>query len=249
MLIDLISSDNFISFNIKLANTIGLHSAIYINEVLNILRKAERKDKLQDGFITLDRNYIAERTTLRVEEQYTIDKKLAKISLLELKIDSPDMVKLNLDTLTAITTEEDASMLTKVHKLTKVTGVSNAATKMSQRQCIIQNLKESIDVTCEELCSAYRDWIDGVYAKPNGFLSKKAISVFQQTIDNYTKGDLDLALKLLEIATVNGYRVAEWAINVFEKEYITQFYRQRSEVNNTLNPITRKQSNIGTEVF
>jgi len=71
--------------------------------------------------------------------------------------------------------------------------------------------------------TAYQDWVDGVYANPKGFLSKSAIQVFQRTIDEYAKGDLDLALKLIEIATVNGYRDANWAINVFKKDYETSW--------------------------
>ena len=40
MLIDLLSTDNLANYNIKIAQVMGLHSAIYINELINISNKA-----------------------------------------------------------------------------------------------------------------------------------------------------------------------------------------------------------------
>ena len=41
MLIDLIRTDNYVSFNVQLAHIVGLHAAIYLSELLNINSKAE----------------------------------------------------------------------------------------------------------------------------------------------------------------------------------------------------------------
>ena len=174
MLLDLLGTDNYISFNIKVANVIGLHAAIYVNEITNINAKAIRKEKLEDGFITLDRNYIQSRTTLPIEEQYSIDKNLNNIGAVELKEENPDKIKLNIDTLTNIIASEDAKLLKRVTKLTAPNTSKTNFSKMSMRQRTIAELKDKIKCDNEELREAYKCWIDGVYARPNGlFLFSK----------------------------------------------------------------------------
>lgn len=227
MLLDLLCTDNYISFNIKVANSIGLHSAIYVNEILNIMKTAVRKKKIENNFIRVDRDWVAQRTTLPIEEQLAIDKKLAKIDLVVTDAEDPSKIKLNLDVLTNLMAEDDVKIINKVKKVTEVKKGSITG-KQSVRQQTICNLKSYIQCSNEELLEAYRDWVDGVYARPNGFLSKKAIEVFQHGVDAFAKGDLDLALKIIEIATLNGYRVVDWAIEVFKKDYAKSFYAQYS---------------------
>lgn len=246
MLTDLLCSDNYVNFNIKLAHTIGLHSAIYINELLNISQKATKKKKLTNDFMTVDRDYIQQRTTLIPEEQITIDQKLTKIGVIEISLDSPDMIKLNIDTLTNIAIDDDAKLLGKVAKLTTVKSVTTPGAKLSMRQRNIMALKDNIVCSNDELLQAYKDWIDGVYANPKGFLSAKAIAIFQKGVDDFAKGDLDLALKIVEIATVNGYRNVDWAINVFQKDYAKDFYRTYTPVEPNNKPV---KVQVGSEVF
>ena len=75
MILDLLSTDMYISFNIKLAHRIGLQAAIYLGELLNINKKAIQKEKIIDGnFFKLNRDYIEQRTTLQKQEQKELDK-------------------------------------------------------------------------------------------------------------------------------------------------------------------------------
>ena len=54
MVLDLLSTNMQISFNLKLAHRIGLHAAIYLGELLNINKKAIIKNKVTDsGFLRL----------------------------------------------------------------------------------------------------------------------------------------------------------------------------------------------------
>lgn len=246
MLLDLLGTDNYISFNIKVANVIGLHAAIYVNEITNINAKAIRKEKLEDGFITLDRTYIQSRTTLPIEEQYSIDKNLNNIGAVELKEENPDKIKLNIDILTNIIASEDVKLLKRVTKLTTPnTGKTNFS-KMSMRQRTIAELKDKIKCDNEELREAYKCWIDGVYARPNGFLSARAISIFQKGVDDFAKRDLDLALKIIDIATVNGLRDVTWAIDNFNKNYAKDYYKNQAASSPTP---TIKRTQLSSEVF
>ena len=63
MLIELLSSSNYVNFNIKVAQILGLKSAIYLSQLMDINEKAIRKNKIEDNFFTIDRKYIESRTT------------------------------------------------------------------------------------------------------------------------------------------------------------------------------------------
>ena len=99
--------------------------------------------------------------------------------------------------------------------------------------------------TNQELMSAYSDWIDAVYAN-KGWMSKKAIVVGQAVVDEFSKRNLDVALKLIEIATIHGYVDMTWAINRYNEQYNVK----RVVSNNTVTPkVASKPAAISTEVF
>lgn len=247
MLIDLLSTDNMVSYNVKIAQTLGLHSAIYLQELININNKALKKGKMVADKFVVDRSYITSRTTLEAEEQCAIDRKLAKIGVIIPAEGNEDLIGLEIPVLTNIMASNEAKLLADVKKLTKVKTLTLPGGKISQRRRMFDDLKSKTTHPNPELQDAYREWIEGVYANPKGFLSLKAITVFQQTIDNYAKGDLDLALKLIEIAAINGYRDATWAWNVFVKDYQRDFYRGRVVSGGSV--VDRKPAGLSDEVF
>ena len=101
MLIDLLSMDNYIQFNIKIAQLLGLHTAVYLSELLNINEKAVRKDKIHDDIFVVDRAYIEKRTTLAKKEQIELDSMLLKLGVLKKVENSEDSLMLDLSVLTA----------------------------------------------------------------------------------------------------------------------------------------------------
>lgn len=246
MLTDLMCTDNYAMFNVKVANVMGLHAAVYVNEILNITQKAQQKRKIVNGYVTIDRDYVHRRTTIFPEEQISIDKKLVGIGVLLVAEDNPDNIQLSVDALANLVAADDANLLKKVTKLTEVKSVVQSSTKMSMRQKTILELKDFIKCSNEELLNAYRDWVDGVYANPRGYLSKRAIIVFQRDVDEFARGDLDLALKIIEIATINGWRCAEWAINTFKKDYAKDFYANYTQVAPSM---PQRSVSLSDEVF
>ena len=118
-------------------------------------------------------------------------------------------------------------------------------TRQTKADVIKQNLKTNIVTTNQELMSAYSDWIDAVYAN-KGWMSKKAIVVGQAVVDEFSKRNLDVALKLIEIATIHGYVDMTWAINRYNEQYNVK----RVVSNNTVTPkVASKPAAISTEVF
>ena len=78
-----------------------------------------------------------------------------------------------------------------------------------------------------------------MYGMPN--------EVVPAIIDRYTNKDLDLALELLKIATINGLRDINWAINDFEKEYKKRYQAPQTLQPNT--PIERSQIEFSDEEY
>lgn len=221
MLLDMLSTDMQVSYNVKLAHRIGLHTSIYITELLNINRKALQKKKItDDGYFSVDRDYVELRTTLEKSEQRDLDNALSNIGVITVSKESKDKISLHIDKLSGLLLDEDENKIETVIKPL----LGNK--RMTKKEKIIENLKKSIVTTNEELRSAYFDWIDSVYDR-NGWMSVASVRDAQRAIDVYTGKDLDMALDILRIGATNGYKDIAWAINSYEqnKVYRTVTYR------------------------
>ena len=214
MLLDLLSTDMSVSYNVKLANRIGLHTSIYITELLNINRKAILKNKLFDStYFKVDRDYIEARTTLDKKEQRELDVVLVNLNVLKIHPTSNDIVHLDVDALSGILLDDDLQVAVNVKRASKIK-------KNSKKDAVSRALKMSISVTDPELRQAYDDWIDAVLLR-EGWMSKPAVVNGQRVIDSYTGKDLDVALEILRIAAISGYRDIEWAIEKYEKNRVS----------------------------
>lgn len=227
MLLNLLATDNLVSYNIKVAKVFGLHSAIYIAELMNILEKANKKDKLvEDKYFVLDRKYITKRTTLDTEEQLAIDYKLAQLSIIVKPAGAVDTLWLDVDKLAATISSDDEAYLGKVAKRAQVKTTALPGIKMTMRQKKAEEMKSYITEVYPELREAYLNWVDAVYENPKGFLSKRAVELFQRDVDIFANGYLDIALSVVDIAIKGGYREASWAIEKFNKDYANQSRRR-----------------------
>lgn len=242
MLTELFSTNNYVSFNIKVAEVLGLHTAIYVSELININNKALHKNKINEaGYFKVDRKYITSRTTLQPDEQKQIEDKLVEIQILQIDPNDRDAFKIDINNLANIAISDDVKFLKDVSKIT----ANVKQPKKTKRQSYIEVLKDCAAHENAELNQAYMDWVDGVYANPKGFLSPKSVKVFKETVDNFAQGNLDLALKIIDIATVNGYRDATWAINVFNRDFAAEFNRKyRMNLS-----ATQKKQKLSDEVF
>lgn len=213
MIIDLLSTDNYVSYNIQLAHLIGLEHAIYLSELIRVNAKAIRKSKLTNGYITVDRDYIFNRTTLKPDRQQELDEDLAKLGILEIEFNNRCMLILHIEVITTLLLDDSEELKADISKVVK-----KKANKKTKDEAIKDALKDNIVTDNAELKQAYCDWIDSVFAK-QGWMSKKAVVTAQNEIDKFTNRNLDLALKILEIASISGYRDITWAINSYNKNY------------------------------
>lgn len=251
MLTDILNSDNYITINAKLARIIGLSAAVYCDELVKIFNKATDKNKLIDSeYFKVDRKYVAFKTTLSIEEQLKIDLNLSKIGIIKKHSEDPDIIKIDLSILGSIIISEDLKTLEDISKKVKIN--SPKGIRESQRQHTIRELKDSIECSNYELLTALREWVDSIYSKPAGYLSKYVIQTFQNVLNNYTQGDLDLALTIVKIATIQGYKDCQWAINLYEKDM--KIKKQQEVFANTRLPRITEQKTadkvgLGDDVF
>lgn len=216
MLIDLLSMSNYVHFNVKLAHILGLNSAIYLGQLMDINEKAIRKEKVDKNFFTIDREYITSRTTINEKEQKEIENNLIKIGVLERSADNANTLLLNITVLTSILMSPDEDLVKDI------SAISKPKPRRTKAEAIKDSLKQNIVTTNIELRTAYCDWIDAVYEK-DGFMTKQAVISAQSKVDEFCQRNLDIALKVIEIASVNAYRDITWAINNYKKDYMVGF--------------------------
>lgn len=229
MLLDLLSSDNQMSFNIKLAHMISLQGAVYVSTLISINSKAFRKQVIQDGYFSVDRKWITYKTTLSVEEQLKLDDALSKLNIIIVDKDNCDKLKLDINILANYVTEETIS-----EKDVKQIVCKNLNSPNSAMEVQLVKLKKYITTTNSELRDAYSRWIETILRK-YGWMSAQAVIKGQSVVDKFANHNLDKALELIHIADINGYRDMSWAtndnsfksngteyINVYDKIYISQ---------------------------
>lgn len=248
MLIDLLSMSNYVHFNVKLAHIIGLNSAIYLSQIMDINEKAIRKEKTEKNFFTIDREYITKRTTISEKEQKEIENNLIKIGVLERSTDNADTILLNITVLTSILMSPDEELIRDISSLSK------PKPKRSKAEAIKDTLKQNIVTVNPELRNAYFSWIDAVYEK-DGFMTKQAVVAAQARIDEFSGRNLDIALKVLEIASINAYRDITWAINTYNKDYKVGYtftslrLTQPPNKGSNVQPATPVRKRLSNEVF
>lgn len=248
MLIELLSMSNYAHFNVKLAQILGLHTSIYLALIMDINEKAIRKSKTNKDFFTIDRKYVTSRTTLPEEEQKDIETNLIKIGILEKSPTDANTIQLNLTTLTSILMTPDESLLKDISKKVKAAPVKNSTSSKIDK--IAADLKSNILTTNPDLRLAYCNWIDAVLQK-DGFMNKTAVMAGQAAASRFSNRNIQVELKVLEIATINAYRDINWAINSYNKDYRVTYslVPPEAQSNQTSVPPAVTRPRLSDEVF
>ena len=157
------------------------------------------------GFFTLDRDFMERETTLTVAKQLKCDEQLLKLGVMLKDPANPNKIAIAVNGMVAVITDEDTTKLKKTSAVKK----DEKAAKIAG---IKSTMKKAILEDDMELRAAYERWIDGMIDAENCRFTKAVVQLFEQTVTQYTN-DKSLRLKIIEIATVNSYKDATWAIN------------------------------------
>ena len=192
--------------NKRLVKLAGFEVAAYWAELQSILKQVVKKQTADEhGFFMLDREYLEKETTLSLTKQLKCDEKLLTMGVIIKDPDNPNRLAISVANMIEIITDEDTKKLKK-----------STAVKKDERAAKIAgikiNMKRAILETDSELRAAYERWIDGMVDAANCRFTKAVVQLFEKTISNHT-ADKSTRLKIIEIATVNSYRDATWAIN------------------------------------
>ena len=195
-----------LKLNKKLIKIAGFEVAAYWAELQSILKQVVKKGTADEhGFFTLDRDYVERETTLTITKQLKCDEKLLNLGVLLKDPSDPNRISIAVNGMVAVITEEDTTKLKK-------SGKTSADAKAAKISGIKATMKKAILETDIDLRRAIERWIDGMIDAGNCRFTKAVVELFVETINQYTT-DKATKLKIIEIATVNSYKDATWAIN------------------------------------
>lgn len=216
MLVDLLSPANYLMINKDAIKILGLNTAVYCSELLTIYKKVVTKKKFinEEKYFQVDREYIKKQTSLEIDEQLKCDINLAKVNIIKIDSDNPNIIYFDVETFSSVLASEDIKLLDAVSSKVKV--ANPRGSKEANNKYVIQELKNSIECNTPDVLFALRDWIDAIFGSNKG-LSKVQIRKFKERLDDYCNGDIKMALEIINIAIVHAYIDCQWAINLFER--------------------------------
>lgn len=192
--------------NKRLIKLTGFEVAAYWAELQSILKQVVKKNTMDEfGFFNLDRDYLERETTLTLNKQLKCEEKLISLGVIAKDPQNPNRLSISVHGMIEIITDEDTKKLKKTSAVKK----DEKAAKIAG---IKINMKKAILETDPELRAAYERWVEGMVDAANCRFTKAVVQLFEQTVSTYTS-DKTKRLKIIEIATVNSYKDAWWAIN------------------------------------
>lgn len=240
MLVDILSPNNYVSYNVYLANILGLDCAIYLSELLRINEHANQRGHNVKGEFTVDRSYVARRTTFDDKKQKALDERLEGLGILNLEKSKKNIMSLNLPLIIEIVSDKDENNKKELEKLLKTS--ANKSAKKTKEEAMRENLYSCIRTENEELLTAYMQWIDAIFDR-FGWMAKAAVTYAQDAVDKASSYDLDVALEIIKIATINGYKDMQWAVNTYESD------RRKKPFQKSMPQITNQPIQVSAEKF
>lgn len=198
--------------NKRLVKIAGFEVAAYWAELQSVLKQVVKKQTMDEqGFFLLDRSYVERETTLTISKQLKCEEKLIELGALLRDTENPNRIAIGVNAMVAVITGEDTTKLKK-------SGRSSADEKAAKIAGMKATMKKAIVETDPEIHAAYERWIDGMIDAANCRFTKAVVQLFEKTIAEYTDNKT-LRLKIIEIATINSYKDATWAINKLDSPF------------------------------
>lgn len=192
--------------NKRLVKLVGFEVAAYWAELQSILKQVVKKQTADEhGFFILDRDFVERETTLTITKQLKCDEKLVSLGVMLKDNTNPNRIAIAVNGMVAVITEEDTTKLKKTSAVKK----DEKAAKIAG---IKTTMKKALFTTDPALREAYERWIDGMVDAQNCKFTKAVVELFERTVSQYTS-DKSTQLKIIEVATINSYKDATWAIN------------------------------------
>ena len=139
MLVDVLSLQNYQSYNVLLANKIGLNNAIYLSVLIDLFHLASQSDSvIGDDYFWIDREYVKSRTTFSVEDQLKFEETLIRMGFIYLSEDKK-YVRIDLNVVTGISTTLNEDVISCFNT------VRQQANKGGKREGILRAVSRKIN--------------------------------------------------------------------------------------------------------
>lgn len=215
-ILDLFSPDNYLMINKDAIKILGLNTAVYCSILSSICSKVIVKNKYvnDEKYFLVDRKYIEKQTALSTEEQLKCDLNLAKVNIIKINEENPNIIYFDSEIYASVLASENIKLLDNLSE--KVKTENPKGLKTASKKATIQAIKNSIECKTPEVITRLYTWIDSIYESGKG-ISKAQVKLFKDQLDDYCNGDLNKAIKLLDTAIATNYTSFEWVKNTYEK--------------------------------
>jgi hypothetical protein len=213
MLLDIMSSYNYVPVNTKAIKVFGLQTAAYIAVLSDIYPRVVQKklnELITNGYFTVNREYVEGRCGLKPEEQLAADLGLERAGVLAINPQDPNQLAISMDALFEILAENDAKVLEKIQKKAK-TKVTDAAEGKRKGKISTFCAFTSTLSHVPEVQEAYKLWVESIIEGKKGNLTKGVIQIFHDTITSYTS-DPAMQVSIIRNAAASGYTNASWVL-------------------------------------
>lgn len=228
MIEQVLDRSNYVEFNSTLAHLIHVDRAVYLNELITISHKSIRKDKRDQGYFILDRQYMRERTTYDEEHQLQMDKYLQHLGLIAVSPENPNAIMVNYNTyrsilcmessddlITNVTVSTDTYELPRVKK--KREPKPPKEKKKTKNELLLEEALAAIPDGNDALKEGMIQWVTYTWRSYgiNDMLVKKVYSVLSVE----TKGDVNAMIAIFEKATESGWKNYEAMVKWYRNTY------------------------------
>lgn len=212
------------SVNKKLMSIVGVETAVYWSELIVVLDRVRAKHTCNEkGFFKLDRAYIQRETSITPERQLECDRILAHFGVLAVDPDSADTIAVSVQSMVELITAENTAEL----KTSVKTAKSRRGDKEAKHAGMKATFRTAIKTTDPELKAAYCKWIDSMVDAECSRFTKAVVDLFENAVEQFSS-DKVAKLRVIEIATINAYKDASWAINLYNRETRPYIVNQRT---------------------
>ena len=211
MFLDILSQDSTIVINKKIAQTLGLKTAVYAAELVELYKKAYNEGTIdQEHFMSkVDPEFIKADTTLMPDDQAIALANLVSVGIIDAE---DERVRLRPDILVAFITGADTE---KLNTLLDGVAADKETKKANKQEYMKEALKKQIKESDPAFTEMIKSWLDAAYTvRP---ISKAQLQLFIKKIKDYTN-DPYARVRIAEIAVAKNYVDATWAIDLYGKE-------------------------------
>lgn len=227
MLVDVLSLRNYQSYNVLLAQKIGLNPAIYLSVLIDLYQKASETESIvADDYFWVDREYVTLRTTFTVETQLKLEETLISMGFVFLS-DDKKYIRIELNTIAGIATTLNEDVIACFDTVKKQS--NKVDKKRGQLISVSRLIKPEYPGNLKE---ALKDWLKTISDK-YGYVNKSMLENAQEKLDPIVFSDLHRALDIVQIATVQAYRDMTWALTRYNELHKHDVVKTNVQVKNT----------------